>query len=285
MSESDPAVDSSAVNSALIRLQDLTREEFGRWSAEAGRAELATILLFRWDPDQAANEYPESSTAYESEAHSIVLGLWMNDDRETFGRRLRGNSRLRAEACVADEVLDDLWRLVDNWLPRSIGHWWRNTSMQRLRSLPFHCHLIKYDVEHAITHFDDGTWTSISDVGDSFNGVVLTMASYLMAEQAHLDSLRAMAVESGASRFRVEVDRSATMGLDELMDQVRSALREEPACGYWWTSEDFDFAIIVGYDYHLYVASHVECSHGLEVARAAGLHPRVQDGPSPYLFP
>ena len=158
--------------------------------------------------------------------------------------------------------------------------------MSRLRSLPFHCHLIKYDPVQAISGgYDDGSWTAMSDIGQVFDGTVLTMDSYLSVEQAHLDVVRMMAVESRATRFYVEVDPMSPLTLDGLLEQVRSALREEERSGYWWNSQELDFYVIIGDDYHLYVGSHVVCVQGVNLALDAGLHPRVDEGPSPYLHP
>jgi hypothetical protein len=155
--------------------------------------------------------------------------------------------------------------------------------MSRLRSLPFHCHLIKYDPERSRRGYDDGSWTAMSDIGSAFEGSVLTMDEYLAVEQAHLDALRMMAVESGASTFTVGLNRGQTLSLDELLVQVRSALREEPQSGYWWNSQSLDFYVFVGYDYHLYVGSHLACGRGVDLALRSGLHPRLDEGPSPYL--
>lgn len=268
-----------------VSLQDLTPEEFGRWSSNDGYRELSQLLLFRWDPEGVVDDYPISAMDYESEARSIVLGLWMGDDREVFARRFRNNNRLLPKSFLADEMVEKVWRLVAHWLPLSISRWWHASIAERLRALPFHCHLIKYDPDRSKDgHYDDGSWTAISDVGQEFDGLVLTMEDYLVVEQAHLDSIRAMAVESGASRFRVEAEREPTLGLDELLDRVRSALREEEGSGYWWSSEGVDFCVNVGYDYHVYVGSHTECVVGLEFASGAGLHPRVDERPSPYLL-
>ena len=280
----DDASDGFDAMPAVVTAQELSLEEFGLWSAERGYLELSYLLLFRWDPDGFADDYPISAMEYEREAQSIVLGLWMDDDREAFGHRLRAESRRQASAGVTDDALDHLWNLVIRWMHVSVTQWWREIVIHQMRALPFHCHLIKYDPDRSINgYYDDGSWTSISDVGKSFDGVVLTMDEYLRTEQAHLDAVRAMALESGASRFRTDVGRTSTLDLDQLIDEVRAALREDPGHGYWWTSEDLDFNVNVGYDYHLYVGSHVECTRGLDIAVAAGLHPRVDEGPNPYL--
>jgi hypothetical protein len=44
-----------------------------------------------------------------------------------------------------------------------------NSDLATLRSLPFHYHVIKYDAARSMGHYDDGSWTSTSDIGDSLN--------------------------------------------------------------------------------------------------------------------
>lgn len=61
--------------------------------------------------------------------------------------------------------------------------WHVEAERAALAALPFHWHLSKYDPAKSISgHYDDGTWTSISDIGASFNGVEPTREAYLVAE-------------------------------------------------------------------------------------------------------
>lgn len=274
----------SVSSSPDVTMGDLSHEEFSRWSTETGYGELTLILLFRWDPDGVVTDYPDSTDAYHDEARSIVLGLWMKDGEKAFERRLLHKQRHRTTGFSADS-LAELWEIVGHWMPISITRWWRADVMRTARNLPFHCHLIKYDPDRAINHDDDGTWTSISDVGTSFDGIVLTREQYLSVEQAHLDAIRVMAQESRVTRFRAGVERGSTMGLEEMLEEVRNALREAERAGYWWNSEDLNFYVNVGWDYHVYVGSHTECPLGIKAAVEAGLHPRRAEGPSPYLRP
>lgn len=189
--------------------------------------------------------------------------------------------------------MSSVWRVgpVVDWTRGLGGRWSYYQRRDRrlghlkpqLRGLPFHCHLIKYDPAKAIVNYDDGSWTSFSDVGKVFDGVELTMETYLETEQVHLDAIRTMAMESRASTFRDEYRPARSLTLDHMLEQVRSALRDEDA-GWWWNSQDLDFYIIVGWDYHLYVGSHVECVQGVTLALNSGLHPRLDEGPSPYLY-
>jgi hypothetical protein len=152
-----------------------------------------------------------------------------------------------------------------------------------LRDLPFHVRLIKYDPARALGQgYDDGSRTSISDIGREVGGRVLTADEYARVEQAHLDALREMATEAGVERLTLRHLTDASRPLDESLEEVRSALREELDAGLW-SDDDESFYIVVGFDYHVYCGSRRECPCGLAIARARGLHPRVDDGPSPWL--
>lgn len=172
------------------------------------------------------------------------------------------------------------------WLaPRNARHRRWTASMPVLRSLSFHCRLIKYDPDRALQGYSDGSWTAMRDVGTPFEGITLTLDEYLRVEQLHLDVVRAMAIETGTTRFRSESGWLRTRSLEEALEQVRAALRDHTQAGRWWVSPRADFYLIVGWDYHLHVGSKVNCVEGVRLARGSGLHPRLEEDPSPYLYP
>ena len=80
-----------------------------------------------------------------------------------------------------------------------------------------------------------------SDIGESFNAPVLAEEDYLKVEQAHLDAINTMA---------------------EVLQEVRGALRETGDEDFWWTSDQLNFYVIVGWDYHVYVGKPVPCPEG-----------------------
>jgi hypothetical protein len=86
--------------------------------------------------------------------------------------------------------------------------------LRDLRELPFHAHVIKYDPARSVGGgYDDGSWTSMSDIGQPFDGERLTIERYAAVEQAHLDVLRAMARESGIDRLR-RAERRLILAID-----------------------------------------------------------------------
>jgi hypothetical protein len=271
-------------------LASLDVNEFGAWQREAGIPELALMLLLGWDPDGERQNFPESLEHYGSEAHSLILGLRMGDTTRDSRTRLRRHNSTPPTGEDRDSYSDSRLTVVladvETWLPRSLTRWWRRRLGTELRSLPFHCHLIKYDPARSVGgHFDDGSWTDYSDIGSVFGGVTLTRRAYERVEQAHLDAIETMAKESEARSFVVGLDhdRDSEMDLGTMLDHIRGALRNENDERLWRTPQNSMY-VTVGYDYHLYVGSDRECPAGVAAAVSGGLHPRPEAGPSPSLW-
>lgn len=272
---------------AAADLSALPADEFAAWQKDAGIPELQLLLLFEWDPDELRGAFPDSTDAYYGTAHSVILGLRMGDtDTATVGRLRAHGPRGRATSSerFGDATLATVLARIKAWLPLSLARWWRRRLGRELRELGFHCHLIKYDPNRAASHYDDGTWTAFSDVGATFNGVVLTRAAYESVEQAHLDAIEVMAHESGAETFVRNLNHDVAVPLDmpTTLERIRGALRDDND-DWLWRTPDNSMYIVVGCDYHLYIGSHRTCTDGVRLAIGSGLHPRTDEGPSPYL--
>lgn len=137
--------------------------------------------------------------------------------------------------------------------------------------------------------FTGDDWIQVSDIGDSFAGVRLTLASYLEVEGRHLAALASFIDESGTERLVAEGVESAEggFGIDEgdvltpieATDVVRRMLRGEG----WCRLVDGDrFYIHVGWDYYFYVGSDTPCEKSIEFAQQRGLF-IDHDFRSPYL--
>jgi hypothetical protein len=133
-------------------------------------------------------------------------------------------------------------------------------------------------------------WTSISDIGESFDGVVLTQDEYERVESLYLEAVRIGAEASGVERLQVvglELYDEPGPGLvdeqwyafDEAVEICRGLLRES---GYWCRLENDDqFYVHVGYDYYMYVGANVDLRPHWAALEAAGLF--IEEGyPSPY---
>lgn len=153
--------------------------------------------------------------------------------------------------------------------------------------------LTKYDPalrdEHG--HYVADDWTAFSDVG-KFNG--LTMERYLEVEAAHLAAIEAFAVESGVERlgvWRAEGSRADAallpaglldvlhdgyeVSLADALLIVRAMLRET----FWCELATDGFTLHIGWDYYIYITSHVPCENAVRGARELGLFPEPFSSP------
>jgi len=130
-------------------------------------------------------------------------------------------------------------------------------------------------------------WTSISDIGRTYQGVVLTPANYRWVEDAYAGTVVAFMREAGVSSLAVvglmhNPDTSpsyvngASLGLNEVGEAVRMMLREE----LWCQLEGADSFVHVGYDYYMYVGMPAACPKATTLAEKSGLF--VEPFSSPY---
>jgi hypothetical protein len=126
--------------------------------------------------------------------------------------------------------------------------------------------------------FTGDDWTSVSDVGESFNGEVLTLDTYLAVEAQHLQVVAAFldearvdhavvrAAEAHDARWwPVEGERLSPL---ETVDVVREMLRER---GFCRLEGERGVYVHVGYDYHLYLGGDVPSEQTLRTASRVGL--------------
>lgn len=268
-------------------ISDLAHEDFLRWARETGFAELEALMLWRWDPDRRADDFPDSGDHYRGAAQSSLYGLQAGDDELAFATRLRANTHDDAGPEYSDEALASLYERVQRWLAISIPRWDYESAMAALRALPFHCHIHKYRPGPDSPGYDDGSWTSISQIGETFNGEVLSREHYEAVESAHIDTVLEMCRESGVTALEPllhpdEERAGESVSLEEIRGRLRRLLREEDDA-HLWRDADLSFYVVVGYDYHLYAGSRVECSAAVDLARSRGLHPEVGT-PAPWLY-
>ena len=154
----------------------------------------------------------------------------------------------------------------------------------------YHYRITKYDSalrdEHG--HFTGDDWTSISDIGDTFAGVELTLATYLDVEARHLVALASFLEEADVSSVTAEgvenpdglrVCEGDRLSQLDALDTVRQMLREEGWCRL--LHED-RFYLHVGYDYYVYVGTDRPCPRSVALAAESGLVVD-EDVVSPYL--
>ena len=150
--------------------------------------------------------------------------------------------------------------------------------------------------EYRITKYDPsvrnsgGTyteWTSVSDVGRSFNGTPLTMPKYRRVERAYVVSAVEFLRESGVESLTVRClenrgDAVLTFGngdvvsLEQIATIIPQLLREE----FWCKLEGSDSFVHIGWDYYMYVGVPRPCAISQQLAASLGLF--VESFRSPY---
>jgi len=165
-----------------------------------------------------------------------------------------------------------------------------NSSIASVRSLPFTWRISRYDPAFRDERgsYTVGTWTSIADVGEAFEGREFTIDEYEEVETAYAEAFLAFAEEAGVKRVQVRklerggeaLREGATLTLREAAEVVRSMLREQVVCKL--ESPENHFFVHVGFDLYMYLGSAQPCPNAVARASALGLHVDL-DWPSPQL--
>lgn len=152
-------------------------------------------------------------------------------------------------------------------------------------------------------------WTSVSDIGREFEGVLFTRDDYMTMEDSYVRIVRSFASESdvvslAASDIEIfyssvteAVIYQSSVGLVDnlqpivenlnsgteysgvdLEKVIRCNLREMVWCRLCSGSS---FFVHFGYDYYVYIGSFHQCSRSIELAGTLGLF--VEDIISPYI--
>lgn len=145
-------------------------------------------------------------------------------------------------------------------------------------------------------------WTSVSDVGKSFGGVILTFGEYLRIEDAYVSTALSFVSEAGldaltithlethrVSEVRAEhlrgiafdpklVINGVSLPIGAVADICRLVLREILWCKLESVS---GFYLNFGYDYYIYIGSPVRSEKAVAYVRRQSLF--VEEMESPYL--
>jgi hypothetical protein len=130
-------------------------------------------------------------------------------------------------------------------------------------------------------------WTSFSDIGQSFAGVLLTEREYQRVENAYATVAVAFMQEAGVTSLTVNgmenhaclplpFSDSAVLGPTEIDSVVCQLLRAE----FWCRLESIGGFIHVGYDYYMYLGVSALCPKAEALAHQLGLF--VETFKSPY---
>ena len=128
-------------------------------------------------------------------------------------------------------------------------------------------------------------WTSISDIGKVFNGIILSQDTYLKTEKAYLDCCIELIEKAKIAIFSIKQAEyytenvrfpSSISNTQEIRGVITACLREQ--C--WLKIIAKDFFIHFGYDYYMYVGSVLSKETVAETATKFGLF--CEETPSPY---
>ena len=145
----------------------------------------------------------------------------------------------------------------------------------------------KYDPANRVNGaYTKDEWTSMYNVGRSYNGKVFTFEEYLKVEKSYLDviervmkelDIKTVEVRQGERIFSA-LNNSAVNSCEEVLMIARGVLRED----FWCKLEARDFFIHFGYDYYMYIGADIEEKKMSEIARKNGLFAEPIER-SPYL--
>ena len=151
----------------------------------------------------------------------------------------------------------------------------------------FQYRVTKYDPAHRVKGwYTRDEWISVSEIGNTFDGVVLTDAEYRRTEDAYVTSALEFMREAGVDALSVvglenhdvvlAFADGAILQSSEYADVVRRLLREQ----FWCRLESPSGFVHVGYDYYMYVGVISQCPVAEQLAASLGLF--VEAFRSPY---
>ena len=153
----------------------------------------------------------------------------------------------------------------------------------------FEFRVTKYDPVHRdhTGAYTRDEWISVSEIGQAFDGVVLTEAEYQRVEDAYVVAAVAFLREAGVSSLTITglenhasvplpFAEGSQLGLVEVGEVVRRMLPDE----FWCRLEGAASFVHVGYDYYMYVGVPVASPGAERLAQQLGLF--VESFRSPY---
>ena len=144
----------------------------------------------------------------------------------------------------------------------------------------------KYDPVYRINGiYQRREWTSIADVGSSFDGKILNMGDYLAVEQSYIRLLAFLAEKSKAFPLRISNLEGGQEGIWKEGQMIEPGLFSMIAAdclreNCWCRLLSDDFFIHFGYDYYVYVGCDLMHDEIKNIASRFGLF--VEERPSPY---
>lgn len=147
----------------------------------------------------------------------------------------------------------------------------------------------KYDIKYRNSDgaYNKDEWTSIGDVGKTYDGKVFTMSEYLRVENQYLSFVKNICIIDNISNLQIDgledykhvctfSDGETLTEIDDILQVAKSCLREMYWCRLVGKNNFFHF----GYDYYLYVCCSLNYNAMVDLAGEHGLF--VEQMKSPY---
>lgn len=136
-------------------------------------------------------------------------------------------------------------------------------------------------------HYLSDDWTSVTQIGRSFGGIVLTEQEYKRVEHAYVNVALAFLSEGGLTALKVDglensrgkpltLSEGTVLSIEQLRDVIGLILREE----FWCRLQGDDGFLHFGWDYYMYIGVPHRCNAAERQASDLGLY--VEEFVSPY---
>ena len=145
--------------------------------------------------------------------------------------------------------------------------------------LPFAWRISRYETELRARGTEWESWTDISDVGKSFNGLTLAMEEYLRVENQYVDAAIRIARDATSDPFLIRdlgyqdaefaLREGQPLVPSDMASVVRGNLRGRLDCGL--VSADGACDVSFGYDLYMYVEATTACERAVEEVERGGL--------------
>jgi len=150
----------------------------------------------------------------------------------------------------------------------------------------FEYRITKYDPTERREGWPRAQWTAFSDIGSSFDGVLLTGAAYEAVEACYIEAALSFLREAGAACLTVRgfecgagvpcrYGEGDVLALEQAAQLMAMVLREE--C--WCRLEDSRGFVHFGWDYYMYVGVASACPGSARRAARAGLFVEAMRSP------
>ncbi len=151
--------------------------------------------------------------------------------------------------------------------------------MSNTDRLPFSRRVSRYEPELRAGDPRYESWIDYGDIGETFNGFVLTSEEYLRVEGAYIATAVAFAVETSSTTLKAldvrfqgagfRLSEGQTIVRSDIGPVVRGNLRGKLDCGL--ESTDGSYQLGFGYDLYMYVATRPPCEEAIASAWRSGV--------------